>query len=292
MKRYSLTANTHYTYAAPAARGYHMVRMLPRRRIDQSVEAAELEVSPEPSRRGTQSDAFGNPVEWFLIDRPHAELSISTKARVRSLRTADLLTSSRTVNDVSQNASKVRSLSADSPAHFLQPTAMARADAELAAFTDRLVGPQDRILEALERLNHALFETLAFDGTATDVATTASTAFHKGAGVCQDFAHIMLAACRHAGLPACYVSGYIRTDPPPGQPRLAGADAMHAWVGVWSGDDGGWVEFDPTNGLRVTDDHIVVAIGRDYQDTAPVRGEVVGAGEQSHTVAVDVIEIV
>ncbi|MGD1885566.1 MAG: transglutaminase N-terminal domain-containing protein [Cohaesibacteraceae bacterium] len=290
MKRYELNASTTYTYGANAARGYHMVRMLPRVRPDQPVDAAELRIAPEPTQRGTQIDAFGNPVHWFLIDGPHDSLSVEIRAEVRSLRTPNLLTSSRTVAEVSNEADEANSLEASSPAHYLQPTTLTEVDADLAAFADELIDPEARVLDALEALSKALYERLTFDGTATDVSTLAADAFKKQAGVCQDFAHIMLAACRHCGLPACYVSGYIRTDPPPGQPRLAGADAMHAWVSVWTGMDGGWVEFDPTNGVRVVDDHIVVAIGRDYQDAAPMRGEVVGAGAQSHTVAVDLIE--
>lgn len=291
MKRYKVSASTAYTYGAPVARGYHMVRMAPRNRTDQTVEAAEISVTPAPRQNGTQIDAFGNPVHWFLVDQPHTTLAIDVTAQVSSLRTPNLLTSARTVAEVFEEAGGVPSLEAESPAHFLRPTAMTQADEALAIFADEHMPANDSVADALERLNTALFEHLAFDGTATDVTTLPADAFQKGAGVCQDFAHIMLAACRHKGLPVAYVSGYIRTNPPPGQPRLEGADAMHAWVSVWTGKDGGWVEFDPTNGLRVADDHIVVALGRDYQDTAPVLGEVVGAGQQSHTVAVDVVEV-
>lgn len=126
---------------------------------------------------------------------------------------------------------------------------------------------------------------------ATDVSTTAIQAFALSAGVCQDFSHIMIAVCRSVGVPARYVSGYIRTLPPPGKPRLEGADAMHAWVSVWTGKEGGRLDFDPTNGVRVLDKHIAVAVGRDNEDTAPVRGEVVGSGSQSHEVSVDVVEL-
>jgi transglutaminase-like putative cysteine protease len=145
---------------------------------------------------------------------------------------------------------------------------------------------------------HRIRDDFRFDAKATTVSTPLAEAFALRAGVCQDFAHVMIAGLRGLGLPAAYVSGYLRTRPPPGRPRLRGADASHAWVALWCGADhgagegigeGGWIGLDPTNACVVRDDHIVVARGRDYGDVAPIDGIVASAGAQKLTVEVDVI---
>jgi transglutaminase-like putative cysteine protease len=144
---------------------------------------------------------------------------------------------------------------------------------------------------AMEAIGHALHKDITFDAEATTVDTSPEEAFKGKRGVCQDIAHIMIACLRGVGVPAAYISGYLRTIPPPGKPRLAGADAMHAWVSAWCGAQAGWVEFDPTNDLRVATDHIFVARGRDYSDVAPLKGALRTAGAQSTKQAVDVIPL-
>jgi transglutaminase-like putative cysteine protease len=130
-----------------------------------------------------------------------------------------------------------------------------------------------------------------FDPTATDVATPVDTAFKQRRGVCQDFAHVFIACLRSLKLPARYVSGYLETEPPPGKPRLTGADASHAWASLWCGMEAGWVDFDPTNNCLPSGRHITVAIGRDFLDVSPLRGVVYGTGEHTLKVAVDVIPV-
>jgi transglutaminase-like putative cysteine protease len=132
---------------------------------------------------------------------------------------------------------------------------------------------------------------MRFDAAATTVETPATEAFAARHGVCQDFTHIMIIALRSLGIPAGYVSGYLRTLPPPGQERLEGADAMHAWVSAWCGPGVGWVEYDPTNAVFAGTDHIVVAYGRDYADVAPVRGAMRTAGGQTSSQSVDVAPV-
>jgi transglutaminase-like putative cysteine protease len=141
-------------------------------------------------------------------------------------------------------------------------------------------------------LGEALHEELRFDADATTVDTPVEEAFTARHGVCQDFAHIMIGCLREVGIPAAYVSGFLRTEPPPGCERLEGADAMHAWVRAWCGPTLGWVEYDPTNGVTVANDHIVVAHGRDYSDVAPVRGVLRTAGAQQSAQYVDVIPLI
>jgi transglutaminase-like putative cysteine protease len=128
-----------------------------------------------------------------------------------------------------------------------------------------------------------------YDSKATDVSTPPAEAFAARRGVCQDFAHIMICGLRGLGLPARYVSGYIRTIPPPGKPRLEGADATHAWVALWCGAEQGWIGLDPTNDLVVQGDHIVLASGRDYSDVAPIDGIILAPGKQTLKVEVDVV---
>lgn len=291
MKTYTITYKAAYDYTARASRGAHMVRLLPVATPEQEVNTASLDVHPRPDQSGAMADFFANPVRWFIIDSDHDDLTLTMKAQVRVHRHPNLLANPRTWQDVAQEVRTSASLAPDSPAHFLQPAVATVMDDALHSFATRFFTPQAKLVPAVEALNRAIYDELRYDPEATDVSTTASEAFSLGAGVCQDFAHIMIAVCRSVGIPARYISGYIRTLPPPGKPRLEGADAMHAWVSVWTGKEGGWVDYDPTNGLQVLDEHITVAVGRDYDDTAPVRGEVVGGGSQSHDVAVDVVEM-
>ena len=161
----------------------------------------------------------------------------------------------------------------------------------MTAYARALVRSDMPAFDAVEAIGHALHKDITFDSEATTVDTSPEEAFAGKRGVCQDITHIMIACLRGVGIPAAYISGYLRTIPPPGKPRLAGADAMHAWVAAWVGAGGGWVEFDPTNDLRVAGDHIMVARGRDYSDVAPVKGVLRTSGTQSSKQAVDVVPL-
>jgi transglutaminase-like putative cysteine protease len=147
------------------------------------------------------------------------------------------------------------------------------------------------VFEAACELMGRVRRDFRYDPEATEVSTPIREAFAQRHGVCQDFAHIMIAGLRGLGLPAAYVSGYLRTIPPPGQPRLEGADATHAWVMIWCGPETGWIGLDPTNDLIVGDDHIITATGRDYADVSPLDGVLVGPGSQKLDVKVDVIPV-
>jgi len=144
------------------------------------------------------------------------------------------------------------------------------------------------VLDGALALTRAIRDGFEFDSTATDISTPVAEVLHKRRGVCQDFAHLALSALRALGLPARHVSGYLLTRPPPGKPKLQGPDASHAWISVWAGPEVGWVDFDPTNGLVPSNEHVVVAFGRDYEDVSPISGVLLGGGDQTITVAVDV----
>lgn len=291
MKTYTITYKAVYDYTDRASRGSHMARLLPMTTPEQEVNMASLTVHPLPDQSGAMADFFANPIRWFVIDSDHEGLTLTMKAQVRVHRQPNLLANARTWQNVANEARSLASLASDSPVHFLQPSPATAIDEALQRFAAQFFTPEGQLIQAVDALNTAIFNELRYDGEATNVLTTAAQAFELGAGVCQDFAHIMIAACRSVGVPARYVSGYIRTLPPPGKPRLEGADAMHAWASIWTGKEGGWVDYDPTNGVKVLDEHITAALGRDYDDTAPVRGEVIGGGSQSHGVSVDVVEL-
>ena len=184
----------------------------------------------------------------------------------------------------------VRSLAPLAPHHFLAPSDHAGIDAAITAYAHDSLASS--VVATAVDLCNRIHRDFAYDGKATTVQTRASDAFALKRGVCQDFSHIMIAGLRGLGIPAGYVSGFLRTIPPKGKPRLEGADAMHAWVKAWCGRDAGWQEFDPTNGMRASNDHITVGYGRDYSDVAPIVGVLKTTGGQVGEQAVDVIPVV
>lgn len=181
-----------------------------------------------------------------------------------------------------------RDLTAIGPASYLYSSPMAPHAHAIAEWARPFVSDDASILAAGKALMHAIHDQFTYDGKATEADTPPAEAFAQKRGVCQDFAHIMIVAARAFGLPAAYVSGYLRTLPPPGKPRLVGADATHAWVALWCGEGLGWVGFDPTNACLARGDHIFTAMGRDYGDVAPIDGVFHGGGGQKMTVSVDV----
>ena len=179
------------------------------------------------------------------------------------------------------DAAAIRSLAPDAPHHFLAASPRLPEEPEFRDYAHAALPPGAGAAEAVEAVGLALNRDMAFDAGATEVDTPALEAFRRRRGVCQDFTHAMIACLRALGIPAGYVSGFLRTVPPPGRPRLQGADAMHAWVRAWCGRDAGWVEYDPTNACLAGDGHVTVARGRDYSDVAPVKGVLRSAGSQT-----------
>jgi transglutaminase-like putative cysteine protease len=226
-----------------------------------------------------------------IIDTPHTELSIEATSTVEVTHDATPSVAGQEWEAVANEALSRRDLSAAAPAHFL----FASPRVELSADVTRYVRDSFRqgrgILDASRELIRRIKGDFAFESEATEISTPLAQAFAERHGVCQDFAHIMIAGLRGLGLPAAYVSGYIRTIPPPGKNRLEGADATHAWVSVWCGSAIGWVGFDPTNAIEAANDHIALAIGRDFSDVSPVYGVFVGSSASELEVEVDVIPV-
>ncbi|HEU0043358.1 transglutaminase family protein [Sphingomonas sp.] len=248
-----------------------------------------LAIDPTGSTTPAHAEAGLAHVTRLVVDQPVRSLTIESIASVAVDRLVPVpAADDPTLGEVARMARDSRDLSAGCPASYLYPSPRIPLDRAIADWCARDLDPARNSLEAGIALARRIQTEFAFDAEATLVDTSPADAFHQRRGVCQDFAQIMITGLRAAGLPAAYASGYIRTIPPPGEQRLVGADATHAWVLLWCGPQRGWVGLDPTNGIWMAEDHIVVAVGRDYAEIAPVDGVVLGSGAQKMEVSVDV----
>jgi transglutaminase-like putative cysteine protease len=287
---YEITHLTRYSYGAIVELTTGVLRLTPRSGDGQDVERFAIATEPVSQPLTERLDPFGNRVTSFRIEKPHRQLSITASSRVRVNR-APAPTRSPTWESVAAEAVAVTSLDADFPAIGLYPSRRVSLFDEAAAYAKISFTPQRPIVSAASELTQRIRSDFVYDPEATEVSTPAEEAFSRRRGVCQDFAHIMIAAVRGIALPALYVSGYIRTIPPPGKERLAGADASHAWVSLWCGATLGWRDFDPTNAIAVENDHVVVARGRDYSDVSPVESMVLSSERPRLEVEVDVTPV-
>ncbi len=281
---------TTYSYEKPVSFARCALRLSAHPGDGQTVLESAVTLTPAPVRIEEHTGQFGEPVMTATIETPHNELKILATSRVRVDRPVlPRPLAGPAWEAVRDEAFKTRRLDLSSPAHFLYPSKMTGLHPAMTAFAaDSFVAGRP-VIEAAFDLAGRIKAGFKYDPDYTEVATPAIEAFEARRGVCQDFAHIMIAGLKGLGMPASYVSGYLRTVPPPGKPRLEGADATHAWINLWCGETTGWVGFDPTNALVVAEDYIILAIGRDYADVAPIGGVVLGPGEQKIKVGVDVI---
>jgi len=287
---YDVTHVTRYDYAATVELTTGVMRLTPASNAEQRLERFDLETDPPSVSPSERIDPFGNVVRSFRIEEPHRELTITASSRVL-VRRPPIPAISPPWELVAKDAMGADSLRPDSPALALYPSRRVSLFDDATAFARRSFSGMRPIHEAALDLAYRIRRDFAYDPDATKVDTPAQEAFRHRRGVCQDFAHIMIAAVRGLGLPALYVSGYIRTIPPPGKERLAGADASHAWISIWCGAEMGWKDFDPTNAQAVQDEHIVVAKGRDYSETSPIESLVLSSGRHTLDVEVDVVAI-
>jgi transglutaminase-like putative cysteine protease len=286
---YDLRQTTTCAYASPVAHARHVLRLTPINRSGQRVHVAALQITPEPLHRREGQDFFGNRLTWIEIEEPHKTLTVKLSARV-AVDTAGELAPLATPpwEAVRDEAFATNDVGPASPAHFLFPSRMVSLDPEIRNYTRGSFAAGRSVLDAGVDLMNRLKADIAYEIGATTVTTTPPTSFALRRGVCQDFAHIMISGLRCIGLPAAYVSGYLRTVPRTDPTRLQGADAMHAWVLIWCGSRAGWIGLDPTNAVIASDQHVVLAIGRDYTDVAPMDGVVFGSGVQRIDVVVNV----
>ncbi len=280
---------TLYRYAAPVVQSQHLVHMSPRAVPGQTVRHHSLIVEPAPAVRYDGFDAFGNPVVILDIEAPHKEFVLSARSAIETRAPAKVDLALTTPWDrLDEHVLPPAGAIDLDVVQYICASRLTTASLEIADYALASFAPGRPVLDGAMDLVQRIFEGFKFDATATDISTPISQVFEQRRGVCQDFAHFALACLRAMRVPARYVSGYILTRPPPGQPRRQGADASHAWISVWS-PEAGWVDFDPTNGVAVAGEHVTIAYGRDYHDVSPISGVLLGGGEHSVAVSVDVV---
>jgi transglutaminase-like putative cysteine protease len=285
---YHLSHRTTYQYTYPVSVGEHVACLKPRSFLHNKLISNALRIHPEPTTFTERTDYFGNLLSFFTIQEPHKELVVESESQV--------------VVDKDKAAHKVSSLAWEESArplagdHTLEGLAAyqfqfesprIRLRPEFAAYALESFTPGRPMSDALLDLTARIHTDFRFDSKVTTVRTPTEEVFKKRRGVCQDFAHVQIACLRSINVAARYVSGYLRTYPPPGKPRLIGADASHAWVSAYSRDLG-WLDMDPTNNVAPTDGHVTLAWGRDYGDVSPLRGLLLGGGGNTLKVEVDI----
>jgi transglutaminase-like putative cysteine protease len=287
--RYAIRHRTRFKYAFPVRFARCNLRLRPIDWDGQTTQDHALVIEPATAQTGARASGYPVTTTRIVVERPATELVIESRAHVTVDRVAPGPQSADpTVTQAALGARELRDLSVMAPANYLFPSPLIAAYPEIAAWCAQELRPDRGVVEAGLALAKAIMAGFHYDGSATQLDTSPAEAFAKKRGVCQDFAQIMISGARSAGLSAAYVSGYLRTTPPPGKERLVGADATHAWVLIWCGPARGWIGFDPTNGVTMGPDHIVTAIGRDYADVAPIDGIFLGRDGQKIDVAVDV----
>lgn len=288
---YDVSHKTVYRYTTPVVQSQHVVHMSPRMVERQKVKGHTLLVDPAPTLRTERDDYYGNRVVLFDIEQEHEELTVHAKSTivVVAREPVDLPGSTAWETLAEAPARGPDSLALD-VVRYACASRHTRPTREIAEYARKSFSANRAVLLGVWDLVTRIYHDFVFDPTATDISTPVMEVLRNRRGVCQDFSHLALACLRSLRLPARYVSGYILTSPPPGQPRLAGADASHAWISVWA-PEAGWVDFDPTNGLMPREEHITIAYGRDYDDVSPISGILLGGSEHSVTVGVDVLPV-
>jgi len=293
--RFHITHRTTYRYGLPMADGYTVAHLLPRDTPWQRVLSTTLDVSPAPDEREDHADRFGNRVVRLGVHHRHTSLEVISRCEVE-VKTRPPWQEHHVAADLSwtqaaETVAEARGELALEAGPFTAVTAVTPSLQALDDLTDGIFVADRPVLDVVAQISRRLFDEIRFDSAATDVSTPLEVVLQERRGVCQDFAHLMVAICRRRGLAARYVSGYLETDPPPGQPKMTGSDASHAWCSVWSPVHG-WLDVDPTNDQMPPRRHVTVAWGRDYFDVTPVRGVVIGpACSQELNVGVDVVAL-
>lgn len=290
--RYRVTHRTEYRYSEPVDSGYNEARLLPRALERQQVLSSSLSIDPPAVEQHERADYFGNRVVSFTLDRPHRSLTVTSCSEVivepriegLDLFSGESWEQARSALREATDAESLlaRDLSLASP--------LVPLGAELSAYAQPSFARARPLLDAVHDLMVRIHRDFRYDPAFTTLSTPLADVLAHRRGVCQDFAHLAIGCLRSQGLAARYVSGYIETLPPPGKPRLVGADASHAWFSVFV-PGCGWVDFDPTNNQLPESRHVTVAWGRDYADVTPLKGVIFGGGQMQLSVAVDVLDL-
>jgi transglutaminase-like putative cysteine protease len=288
---YHITHRTLYEYTAPVSVSHHVARLEPLVTATQSRESFSLQIFPAPALRKARTDYFGNQLCFFAIQEIHSRLEIITSSHV-SVRVEKPVRNESAApwESVAEMFRDPVSPEVVEPYQFVFDSPQVRASLALSDYACESFAEGTPLIAGARSLTQRIFKDFKFDPKATTVATPLEEVWETRRGVCQDFAHLGIACLRSLGLPARYVSGYLRTRSPEGTPRLVGADASHAWFAIFSPGTG-WVDFDPTNNLQPAGEHITVAYGRDFGDVSPVAGILTGGGRHIVKVAVDVEQV-
>lgn len=286
--RYQVQHKTSYTYSEPASVAHNLLHLRVPTIHRQSVEEFALVVEPKPRSIVSRTDYFGNHVHYFSLSEPHDGMTITATSRVTVKPVVPIETSPSWEELATLGRAREFPLEVG---QFLFPSRHVGLLPILAEYGRAAFTRNRPIVEAVMELTTRIYSDYKYDGAATNIQTPLEEVVRKRHGVCQDFAHVGIGTLRTLGLPSRYVSGYLRTEPPPGKPRLIGADASHAWFSVFCGNQLGWVDFDPTNKCMVGTDHITLAHGRDFEDVSPIQGVVVGGGTRTMNVGVDVMPL-
>lgn len=279
--RYRVTHRTRYHYSAPVSHCYNVAHLLPRATPQQSCSRSELNISPLPTSLNEWNDLFGNRQVSFCIQQAHKELTVTAISEVEVTALGSLLDNAFPISceqavtylAASREAEVIEARQYVLESDFIEFSAEVDAYSRVSFAADR------PLLEAVEELMHRIYQDFEYDPHFSNIATPLADVLEHRKGVCQDFAHLAIACLRMRGLAARYVSGYLETLPPPGQQRLVGADASHAWFSVFVPYQG-WIDFDPTNAQLPAEQHITAAWGRDYADVAPLKGVLFGGGDE------------
>ncbi|MBB3385506.1 MULTISPECIES: transglutaminase family protein [unclassified Rhizobium] len=289
---YDLSLHMGYIYDVPASGARHILRVMPLSLPNrQRLIAGSVKITPGPDEQSHFTDFFQHPATSILVREPHERLDIRMQARVQVESQPVGADFSPLLAKLPEEINDCWSIDPSSPHHFLGSSPRLPDTREIADYSRQWKAANLTTLQIAHAVCAQVHKDFVYDTEATTVDTTPREAFRLKRGVCQDFSHVMIIALRSLGIPAGYVSGFLRTIPPPGKERLEGADAMHAWVRIWCGETAGWIELDPTNNIPAGTDHIVVAYGRDYSDVAPVIGVLKSYGNQEAVQAVDVIPL-
>ncbi|MFI8645382.1 transglutaminase N-terminal domain-containing protein [Pseudomonas iridis] len=291
---YQIFHDTCYHYDSPVSLAQQLAHLWPRECSWQRCTQRQLLISPQPSARRDELDVFGNPLTRLAFERPHDELQVNARLTVEVLARPLLDFNQSPAWELTRNA--LTYSSQPLPSDLLEAcryrfqSPYVHLKRSFVEFSQSCFPPGQPLLLGVQALMQKIFSEFTFDAEATQVATPLVEVLERRRGVCQDFAHLMLACLRSRGLAARYISGYLLTRPPPGQPRLIGADASHAWVSVFC-PVLGWVDFDPTNNVQPALEHITLAWGRDFSDVSPLRGVILGGGSHDPEVRVTVMPV-
>jgi transglutaminase-like putative cysteine protease len=286
---YHVRHDSTYRHTGTVSVSQHVACLTPRPLDRQTVFSSRIDVLPEPIDRSERIDYFGNIVTQMAILKPYAELHVRAESRVEVREAPAIDPGASPAWETVRDAGRFhRGRPLAESDEYRSPSAFVQPGADLAAYAQASFTPGRPLLAAAIHLMERVHEDFIYDAEATSITTPLSRVLQDRRGVCQDFAHLQIGALRAVGVPARYVSGYLLTDPPPGRPRLLGADASHAWLSVWCPRHG-WVDLDPTNNLVPDLRHITVAWGRDFADVSPLRGIVLGGGEHELAVGVSVV---